>query len=128
MANAAALQRSAVSFRRQGSSGLVWDDRFLSGELAQPRKSDAAGHDGIEIKEPRSRAQPEEEGAGASAAKKERRNKNKCTDNLCPATKPFPVTKRRTSRPPRPSATTCGLCGILCGHPPTPSTTKVRKR
>ncbi|PKI48509.1 uncharacterized protein At1g15400-like [Punica granatum] len=27
------LQRSEVSFRRQGSSGLVWDDRFLSGEL-----------------------------------------------------------------------------------------------
>lgn len=29
----AGLQRSEVSFRRQGSSGLVWDDRFLSGEL-----------------------------------------------------------------------------------------------
>ncbi|KAI5660517.1 hypothetical protein M9H77_29310 [Catharanthus roseus] len=31
----AGLQRSAVSFRRQGSSGLVWDDKFLSGELNQ---------------------------------------------------------------------------------------------
>lgn len=30
----AGLQRSAVSFRRQGSSGIVWDDRFLS-ELTQ---------------------------------------------------------------------------------------------
>ncbi|MBA0836390.1 hypothetical protein Goarm_008612 [Gossypium armourianum] len=30
----AGLQRSAVSFRRQGSSGLVWDDKFLS-ELNQ---------------------------------------------------------------------------------------------
>ncbi|XP_022145059.1 uncharacterized protein At1g15400 [Momordica charantia] len=29
----AGLQRSAVSFRRQGSSGRVWDDRFFSGEL-----------------------------------------------------------------------------------------------
>ncbi|KAL7222291.1 hypothetical protein ACSBR1_024073 [Camellia fascicularis] len=29
----AGLQRSSTSFRRQGSSGLVWDDRFLSGEL-----------------------------------------------------------------------------------------------
>ncbi|KAJ4718361.1 Plant/F18B13-26 protein [Melia azedarach] len=28
----AGLQRSAVSFRRQGSSGLIWDDKFL-GEL-----------------------------------------------------------------------------------------------
>ena len=31
----AGLQRSAVSFRRQGSSGLVWDDKLLSGELGQ---------------------------------------------------------------------------------------------
>ncbi|WOK93933.1 hypothetical protein Cni_G02634 [Canna indica] len=26
------LQRSAQTFRRSGSSGLVWDERFLSGE------------------------------------------------------------------------------------------------
>ncbi|KDP37112.1 hypothetical protein JCGZ_06168 [Jatropha curcas] len=31
----AGLQRSAVSFRRQGSSGLVWDDKLVSGELNQ---------------------------------------------------------------------------------------------
>uniref|UniRef100_A0A7C9DVC4 MAPK kinase substrate protein n=1 Tax=Opuntia streptacantha TaxID=393608 RepID=A0A7C9DVC4_OPUST len=30
------LQRSAISFRRQGSSGLVWDDKLLSGELNKP--------------------------------------------------------------------------------------------
>ena len=29
----AALQRSAVSFRRQGSSGVIWEDRFYSGDL-----------------------------------------------------------------------------------------------
>jgi hypothetical protein len=27
------LQRSAVSFRRQGSSGFVWDDKFLQEEF-----------------------------------------------------------------------------------------------
>ncbi|XP_023530960.1 uncharacterized protein At1g15400-like [Cucurbita pepo subsp. pepo] len=32
------LQRSAVSFRRQGSSGLVWDDRFYSGELKPTKR------------------------------------------------------------------------------------------
>ncbi|XP_042047684.1 MAPK kinase substrate protein At1g80180-like [Salvia splendens] len=35
------LQRSAISFRRQGSSGFVWDDKFLAGEfnkLANERK------------------------------------------------------------------------------------------
>ncbi|KAL2338134.1 hypothetical protein Fmac_012580 [Flemingia macrophylla] len=29
----AGLQRSAVSFRRQGSSGIVWDDKLISEEL-----------------------------------------------------------------------------------------------
>ncbi|KAI5337279.1 PREDICTED: At1g15400 [Prunus dulcis] len=29
----AGLQRSSVSFRRQGSSGFVWDDKHLSREL-----------------------------------------------------------------------------------------------
>ncbi|XP_010493112.1 PREDICTED: uncharacterized protein At1g15400 [Camelina sativa] len=28
-----ALQRSTASFRRQGSSGLIWNDRFMSGEI-----------------------------------------------------------------------------------------------
>ncbi|XP_044495570.1 MAPK kinase substrate protein At1g80180-like [Mangifera indica] len=36
----AGLQRSEVSFRRQGSSGLVWDDRFLSGELNKLNQKD----------------------------------------------------------------------------------------
>ncbi|RDY04420.1 hypothetical protein CR513_11873, partial [Mucuna pruriens] len=34
----AGLQRSEVSFRRQGSSGLVWDDKLLSGELNKANK------------------------------------------------------------------------------------------
>ncbi|XVF34701.1 hypothetical protein REPUB_Repub18cG0081600 [Reevesia pubescens] len=29
------LQRSTTSFRRQGSSGLVWDNKVLSGDLNQ---------------------------------------------------------------------------------------------
>ncbi|KAL3631808.1 hypothetical protein CASFOL_024792 [Castilleja foliolosa] len=31
----AGLQRSATSFRRQGSSGLVWDDKLLAGQSTQ---------------------------------------------------------------------------------------------
>ncbi|KAJ8637640.1 hypothetical protein MRB53_011907 [Persea americana] len=36
----AGLQRSSVSFRRQGSSGLIWEDRFLSGELNQKKQKE----------------------------------------------------------------------------------------
>ncbi|KAK8550209.1 hypothetical protein V6N13_118730 [Hibiscus sabdariffa] len=31
------LQRSTTSFRRQGSSGLVWDDKVISGDSNQMR-------------------------------------------------------------------------------------------
>lgn len=34
------LQRSAISFRRQGSSGLVWDDKLVSGELNKEKDGD----------------------------------------------------------------------------------------
>ncbi|GMI78092.1 MAPK SUBSTRATES IN THE STOMATAL LINEAGE 1 [Hibiscus trionum] len=47
----AGLQRSAVSFRRQGSSGIVWDDRFLA-ELSQmkPEQQPEEGGGGGETK------------------------------------------------------------------------------
>nr|GEV85179.1 hypothetical protein [Tanacetum cinerariifolium] len=31
----AGLQRSSVSFRRQGSSGLIWDDNFLTNKSSK---------------------------------------------------------------------------------------------
>ncbi|RCV16737.1 hypothetical protein SEVIR_3G165400v4 [Setaria viridis] len=50
----AGLQRSSETFRRSGSSGLVWDDKNFSGEIkpagddAEPRaaveRSRSAGH------------------------------------------------------------------------------------
>uniref|UniRef100_A0A0E0PQM3 Uncharacterized protein n=1 Tax=Oryza rufipogon TaxID=4529 RepID=A0A0E0PQM3_ORYRU len=53
----AGLQRSSETFRRSGSSGLVWDDRHLSGEIkpadgggggaaARVERSRSAGHGG----------------------------------------------------------------------------------
>ncbi|KAK1420987.1 hypothetical protein QVD17_23001 [Tagetes erecta] len=35
-----ALPRSEISFRRSGSSGLVWDDKLLSGELKPVKPKD----------------------------------------------------------------------------------------
>ncbi|KAJ7951881.1 MAPK kinase substrate protein [Quillaja saponaria] len=58
----AGLQRSAISFRRQGSSGLVWEDRFVSGELNQVNQTENQteqgqdqDHDKAEIKEIKTR-------------------------------------------------------------------------
>ncbi|KAK3210886.1 hypothetical protein Dsin_015592 [Dipteronia sinensis] len=39
------LQRSTTSFRRQGSSGLIWDDKLLSGELNNQVKHKEAAAD-----------------------------------------------------------------------------------
>ncbi|KAJ6327464.1 hypothetical protein OIU78_014353 [Salix suchowensis] len=36
----AGLQRSAMSFRRQGSSGLVWDDKLISRELNRKQEQE----------------------------------------------------------------------------------------
>ncbi|KAK9697802.1 hypothetical protein RND81_08G062300 [Saponaria officinalis] len=37
----AGLQRSEISFRRQGSSGLVWDDKLISEELNKSNKPES---------------------------------------------------------------------------------------
>ncbi|KAL0709796.1 hypothetical protein Bca4012_016774 [Brassica carinata] len=40
-----ALQRSTASFRRQGSSGLIWNDRFLSGEIRNDERKEDRRND-----------------------------------------------------------------------------------
>ncbi|XP_059635906.1 MAPK kinase substrate protein At1g80180-like [Cornus florida] len=42
----AGLQRSEISFRRSGSSGLVWDDKLISGELKQEKGKEEGGGGG----------------------------------------------------------------------------------
>ncbi|XP_072983424.1 MAPK kinase substrate protein At1g80180 [Typha latifolia] len=46
----AGLQRSALTFRRSGSSGIVWDERFLSEGLNQTEED---GEEGTEAREMR---------------------------------------------------------------------------
>ncbi|GFY80919.1 hypothetical protein Acr_01g0007280 [Actinidia rufa] len=47
------LQRSVTSFRRQGSSGLVFDDKFLLGELNQVKPKDQRDEEKVGSREPR---------------------------------------------------------------------------
>ncbi|KAL8125694.1 MAPK kinase substrate protein At1g80180-like [Apium graveolens] len=51
----AALPRSEVSFRRSGSSGLVWEDqKYLSGELKPIKTKQDDDQDGVNHKNRRS--------------------------------------------------------------------------
>ncbi|XP_058074521.1 MAPK kinase substrate protein At1g80180-like [Magnolia sinica] len=47
----AGLQRSAISFRRQGSSGLVWEDRVLAEDPNQTKKKEEEEGGGVEFRE-----------------------------------------------------------------------------
>lgn len=80
------LPRSEISFRRQGSSGLIWDDKLLSGELNK-----------IDNQE------------GVQEKKKEKKSsepkpiKSRATDNYM----------QPSIDPPSPKVSGCGVCGIF---------------
>lgn len=87
------LQRSEVSFRRQGSSGLVWDDKFLSGEL---KKISTKAED-TTTKESKPSYHQQHDGAAAAAYR---------TVNVEPA-----------AEPPSPRVSGCGVCGVFGKKP-----------
>lgn len=101
----AGLQRSSVSFRRQGSSGFVWDDKHLSRELVDKVAP--------LLKEERGRARQDQEKAeiieGVRAPKpintvsRSRSNgggRGYRTGKVTPAIEP-----------PSPKVSVCGFCG-----------------
>ncbi|KAK8654953.1 hypothetical protein V6N13_107548 [Hibiscus sabdariffa] len=90
------LQRSTTSFRRQGSSGLIWEDKLVSGDLNQMKLNDhrSRSNGGDEKMYPTTMKapppsldppSPKVSGCGLcgvfgkpEAAKKRRSNKRKC--------------------------------------------------
>ncbi|XP_022777137.1 uncharacterized protein At1g15400 [Durio zibethinus] len=115
------LQRSAVSFRRQGSSGLVWDDRFLSEELNQVKQEQEEG----ETKQD-DQGQPQENNPEKFDVIKD----VKPTRNVAPT--PINTIERSQSNgerrgyrtgkvspaidPPSPKVSACGLCSAFGKH------------
>ncbi|OIV99925.1 hypothetical protein TanjilG_26263 [Lupinus angustifolius] len=91
------LQRSVTSFRRQGSSGLVWDDRFIQ-SLNQ-----------IQNQQQQKEQELEEKSDGTSATLE--RSK---TVGAIPIPIPIPCKKVNVVAPsldpPSPKVPTCGLC------------------
>ncbi|XP_015944726.1 uncharacterized protein At1g15400 [Arachis duranensis] len=107
------LQRSVTSFRRQGSSGSVWDDKFLAGLWDQSQNQKQQD----EQSQPQSRPQSESSGitlersrSGGGARQHQRR-----TVAVAPP----------SNDPPSPKVPTCGLCGFFAKSNNNP---KVKKR
>ncbi|EPS65253.1 hypothetical protein M569_09525, partial [Genlisea aurea] len=101
----AGLQRSSISFRRQGSSGLVWDDKLLAGEFNQRKE--------------------EEEEDGVTAEKSEIKVEIVETKKPDPETKPAAESGydggikiaagnvSPTIDPPSPKVSVCGFCSAF---------------
>jgi hypothetical protein len=88
----AELQKSLASSRRQGSSGLVWDDKFLSGlnqnQLEEQQQQQSSGGSSTATTLERSRS------AGAKPYR---------SVNVAPPSRD----------PPSPKVATCGFCGLF---------------
>ncbi|OVA00462.1 hypothetical protein BVC80_9089g53 [Macleaya cordata] len=113
----AGLQRSAISFRRQGSSGLVWEDRFISGELNQNNKNkeeeqqqnqqqQQGGGEVVEFRELRTSRSVGSIGAARMMERSRSngggRERHHRTGKVSPALDP-----------PSPKVSGCGFCGVF---------------
>lgn len=119
----AGLQRSVTSFRRQGSSGMVWDDRFL-GELHQ-----------LSQKEEQERKQAQEKLHG------EGDQDQKADVDPIKSLKPINTVDRSRSNggrgyrtgkvapaiePPSPKVSACGLCSAFGKAPKNKSNRRTK--
>ncbi|GMH18951.1 hypothetical protein Nepgr_020792 [Nepenthes gracilis] len=96
------LRRSAISFRRQGSSGLVWEDKFLSGEL----------NDRDHRQE-----KSEKEDQGSSELRRSKSDRGRHQDYR-------PVKVEQAEDPPSPKVSGCGF---RCFFGKTPTKTEERR-
>ncbi|CAL0330511.1 unnamed protein product [Lupinus luteus] len=86
------LQRSVTSFRRQGSSGLVWDDKFIQNlNLIQNQNEEY---------------QREENSEGTSYTLERNRSVGARPYRTVNVAEP-------SIDPPSPKVATCGLCGFF---------------
>ncbi|PKA53775.1 Uncharacterized protein AXF42_Ash020696 [Apostasia shenzhenica] len=108
----AGLQRSTETFRRSGSSGLVWEDRFLPGEM-NPAKPKEEEEEYRELRQSHSVGSigMMERSRSAGAGRAHRR------DRVSP-----------TLDPPSPKLSCCALCGIFGGKPAAGPKAKARRR
>ena len=98
------LQRSVTSFRRQGSSGLVWDDKLISAieDSNQTRPNQEDNEKAVEPEELR-----QSQSVGSTVGSLER--------SKSVGARPYrTVTVAPPSNdPPSPKIATCGLCGFF---------------
>lgn len=97
------LQRSSISFRRQGSSGLVWEDkRTISGEQSQPKSKQTNDHQNHQLK-----AKEQRITSGSTPAVTMDRIRSG-GERRWRSGKALPAVD-----PPSPRVSGCGFCGVF---------------
>ena len=129
------LQRSTISFRRQGSSGIVWDDRVIA-ELNK------------QANEQKEESQRDEQPKPMSETSEQpKQNPSDEKDKLRPIKTGVPTIERSRSNgggaarhyrttgrvspavePPSPRLSTCGCCSAFGKKPPGKKNNNPRKR
>ncbi|XP_057967195.1 uncharacterized protein At1g15400 [Malania oleifera] len=110
----AGLQRSEISFRRQGSSGLVWDDKsFLSGELIAQEQDQ---------EKPKAEQHRQEEATQINAKPREPSSSRSAVIRSAAAYRTVKGPPAATD-PPSPKLSGCGFCAIF-GKPVQPKATQ----
>ncbi|XP_019150152.1 PREDICTED: uncharacterized protein At1g15400 [Ipomoea nil] len=113
----AGLQRSAVSFRRQGSSGLVWDDKFLASLVNQKEETLTDQLPDPQLKQAgeQSKEQPPAAAAAAESAAPMVSSRNAGSIQRSRSNgggRGFRTGKVSPAiEPPSPKVSACGLCG-----------------
>lgn len=122
----AGLQRSAVSFRRQGSSGLIWDDKFLkelnqeSDNNKQQQKEQEQAAAAVEIS---SSQQDQQEQQQLQVDAKPPKSVNTTIERSRSAGGSSGARGYRTGRvspaiePPSPRVSACGFCSAFANKP-----------
>ncbi|KAK9078269.1 hypothetical protein SSX86_002326 [Deinandra increscens subsp. villosa] len=100
----AELQRSSVSFRRQGSSGLIWDDKLLSGELKRFSERKPPSSDGDPVQTAGNDQSKCCSKTTIRSVNTDQRNRSKNGGDCAPKA-PVPATE-----PASPRVRVCGLC------------------
>ncbi|CAL5048522.1 unnamed protein product [Urochloa decumbens] len=132
----AGLQRSATTFRRSGSSGLVWDERFLTEADAEAKASDGAAAEEPQPELRHSRSvgsigMLRRGGAGGDGDNKKAKEKKQKQGHKEEARSNQQVFRTKDVAPdvdpPSPRVSGCILCAIFGGNA-SPGAGKARRR
>lgn len=118
---AGGLQRSATSFRRQGSSGLVWDDKFLIEDSI------------TKVKPPNININNDEQDNKGKEDFREAKAKAGLSRSQSAGGRVYNRTVRVSSSvptnvdPPSPKLSVCGICGVF-GKPASAHQSKSQRK